>query len=118
MAQAKSDEKTEKSSPPTLNAAELAATQRTFLDELQESNKRWLDRMQHEVGLASEFASKFAAARSIPAAMATYQEWTSRCFEMMAEDGRHLLAETQRFMETGTRLFSNGSPLNRFGIST
>ena len=118
MARTKSDEMTEKSSPPALNAAELAAVQRTFLDELQESNKRWLDRMQHETAVASEFASKFAAARSIPGAMAMYQEWTIRWFEMMAEDGRHLLADTQRFMETGTRLFSNGSPLNRFGIST
>ena len=110
MAQTESDgARTEETSPPTLNAAELAAMQRTFLDELQESNKQWLDRIQQEAAVASEFASKLAAA---------HQAWTSRRLEMMAEDGRHLLANTQKFMEAGTRLFSNGSALSRFGISS
>jgi hypothetical protein len=41
--------------------------------------------------------------------MAAYQEWASRRFEMMAEDGKHLLADTQKLMEAATRLLPNGS---------
>jgi hypothetical protein len=50
--------------------------------------------------------------------MTACQEWTSWWFEMMAEDGKHLLADTQQFMETGARLMSNGSSSSRIGIST
>ena len=46
------------------------------------------------------------------------QEWTSRRFEMIADDGKHLLADTQKFMETGARLVSNGWLSNRPGAST
>jgi len=64
--------------------------------------------MQSQAELASEFASKLTAARSIPDAMTACQDWTSRRFEMMAEDGQHLLADTQKFMEAGAHLFANG----------
>jgi len=76
---------------------------------LQETNRQWFDRAQAEANLASEFASKLTAARSIPEAMATCQEWTSRRFEMMAEDGKHLFADTQKFMEAAARLVPTGS---------
>ena len=88
---------------------EFVNTQTELLERLQEMNRQWFDRAQSEANLASEFASKLTAARSIPEAMATYQEWTSRRFEMMAEDGKHLLADTQKFMEAATRLLPNGS---------
>ena len=88
---------------------ELAKAQSEPLNELQETNRQWFARMQSEADLASEFGSKLTSARSIPDAMTACQEWTSRRFEMMAEDGKHLLADTQKFMETGVRLMSNGS---------
>ena len=47
--------------------------------------------------------------------MAAYQEWTSRRFEMMAEDGKHLLADTQKFMEAATHLLPNGSLIKGSG---
>lgn len=102
MAQMESDsELTGKSSSSTLIAAELAAigkkrveecinAQTELLGRLQERNQQWLDRLQQEANLASEFASKLTAARSIPDAMTACQEWTSWWFEMMAEDGKHL----------------------------
>ena len=82
--------------------------QTEFLDTLQETNREWFDRMQSEANLTSEFASKLTAARSIPDAMTACQEWSSRRFEMMAEDGKHLLSDTQKFMETGAHLLANG----------
>ncbi len=130
MAQKESQsERTEKSSLPNLVPAEFAAmgkkrmeefanAQTELLDKLQEANRQWIGRMQSEANLASEFAAKLTAARSIPEAMTACQEWTSRRFEMMAEDGKHLLADTQKFMETGARLLSNGWMSSRPGART
>ncbi len=41
----------------------------------------------------------------IPDAMTACQEWTSWWFEMMAEDGKHLLADTQLVGELEDKLF-------------
>ena len=110
----------EKSSSPNLLPAEFAEMGKKRVDEfvnaqtelvekLQEMNRQWFDRAQSEANLASELASKLTAARSIPDAMAAYQEWASRRFEMMAEDGKHLLADTQKLTEAATHLLPNGS---------
>jgi len=120
--------RTEKSSPLSLAPIQLAEMgkkrieefvnmQTELLDKLQETNREWFDRAQSEANLVSEFAAKLSNARSIPDAMAACQEWTSRRFEMMAEDGKHLLADTQKFMETGARLVPNGWLTNAGGGS-
>ena len=121
MAQKESHaERTEKSSLPNLMPTEFAKlgkkrieefvnTQKELVEKLQEMNRQWFDRAQVEANLASELASKLTAARSIPDAMAAYQEWASRRFEIMAEDGKHLLADIQKFMEAATHLLPNGS---------
>ena len=96
---------------------ELVNSQTEFLEKLQEMNRQWSDRAQSETNLASEFASKLTAARSIPEAMAAYQEWASRRFEMMAEDGKPLFADAQKFMEAATRLLPNTSLLIGGGCS-
>lgn len=54
--------------------------QAELLENLQETNRQWFARMQSEVDLASEFASKLTAARSIPDAMTACEEWTTRRF--------------------------------------
>jgi phasin protein len=97
---------------------EFAHTQTEFLEKLQEMNRQWFDRAQSGANLASEFASKLTAARSIPEAMAAYQEWASRRFEMMAEDGKHLFADAQKLMEAATRLLPNASLLKGGGGSS
>ena len=91
---------------------EFVNIERDLLETFLETNRQWFDRAQAEANLASEFASKLTAARSLSEAMAAYQEWTSRQFEMMAEDGKHILADTQKFIETGARLLSNASLTN------
>ena len=112
-------ERMEKSAPPSLMPAEFAAMgkkrvdefvsmQTELLNKLQETNRQWFERAQSEANLASEFASKLTAARSIPEAIAACQEWTTRRFELIADDGKRLLADTQKFMETGARLLSSG----------
>jgi Phasin protein len=82
--------------------------QTELLNNLQEINKHWVGRIQSESNIASEFVSKLTAARSIPDAMTACQEWTSRRLELMAEDGQHVLADTQKLIETGTHFLGNG----------
>jgi hypothetical protein len=102
---------------PHLTPAELAAmgekrledyakAQAVLFGTLHETHQRWLDRMQSEARLASEFTRKVANARSIPDTMAACREWASRRFEMMADDGNHLLADSRKMMETGARFLS------------
>ena len=86
---------------------ELVKAQTELFESLQETNRHWLERVQSEVALASTFAAKLTATRSVPEAMTTCQEWTGRQMEMIAENGKLLVADTQKFMETGARLLWN-----------
>jgi hypothetical protein len=94
---------------------ELTNLQTELLNQLQTSNRQWLDRAQSEANFASEFASKLTAARSIPEAITACHEWAGRRLELLAEDRRILFADAQKFMETGVRLLSNGWLTNRGG---
>jgi hypothetical protein len=89
---------------------DFVKVQTEIFQKLQKSNKQWLDRLQSEANLASDFASTLASARSIPDVMTACQEWSNGRFVMMAEDGKQLFADAQKFMETSARLFwwSNG----------
>jgi hypothetical protein len=86
----------------------FADAQRELLNQVQESNRQWFDRMQSEAKVASDCANKVIAARSIPEAMTAYQEWASRQLEMTAEDAKHFFADGQKFIEASTRLMSGG----------
>jgi hypothetical protein len=108
-----------KSFPFLLDTGELAAlgkkrigdfvrAQTELLDGFQEANRHWLERFESEANLASEFASKLSATRSLPDAIAVSRDWASEYLAMLAEDGRHLADDTRKFMETGARLLSNG----------
>lgn len=131
MAQRESHSKQlDKSFPAHLTPTELAAIGKKRIDELinahtelleklEESNRQWFARAESEANLASEFTSKLAAARSIPDALAACQQWGSRRFELIAEDGKHLAADTQKFMEAGARLLATGwLPNGRGGVSS
>jgi hypothetical protein len=111
-------------SPPNLRSPEFATmgkksieellnAQTELLKNLQETNRHWREIVQSEAALASKFATKLTTSRSIPDAMTTCQEWTGRQIEMMTEDTRLLVADTQRFMETGARVLSSGWWFNR-----
>lgn len=87
---------------------EFANAQTELFDIFQETNRQWAHRIQAEATLASELTSKLTAARSIPDAMSACQEWGSQRFAMMAEDTKHLLDDTQKFMQAGTHLLMDG----------
>ena len=97
---------------------ELADVQTELFEQFQEVNKRWLDRAQAEANLASDFVSKLSLARSIPDAMTACQDWGTRRFEMVADDAKHVLDDTQKFMQTGAHMLANGFGSKSLGIST
>jgi len=86
-------------------AADFADAQTELIGKLQEASEQWLGRMQVEAKSANDFASKLAAAGSIPNAMTTCQKWSSQWAKMMSEDQQHLLADYRKFAETSARLF-------------
>jgi hypothetical protein len=97
-------DKAEKSAPSNLIPPELAATGKKRFDELvamqteqleklQEVNRSWIDRMQSQAKLGSEFVAKLTAARSIPEVATAYKEWASRQMEMAAEDAKRIFAD-------------------------
>jgi len=94
---------------------DYANVQTDLLDKIKEMSRQWLTRAQEETRIASEFAAKLTEARTIPEAMAVCQECTTRRFEMMAEDGKHLLADSQKFMQVGARLLSSAPPISGTG---
>ena len=97
---------------------EFVQAHKELLDKLQETNRQWFERMQSEVNVVSDFASKLTTVRSISDAATVCQEWMTRRFEMMTEDSQRLLADTQKFMATGSRLLANGSRSGGPGGST
>lgn len=97
---------------------QFASAQSELFDQCRDTSRHWLDRIQVEANVASEFAAKLTAARSIPEAMSACQEWGSRRLEMIADDTRHLLDDTQKFVQAGARLVANGWQSKDSGVST
>ena len=71
---------------PNINPAQYAETgqkqleamaemQKELIGVIEEVNREWAARAQAEAKLATEFAGKLSAAKSIPDAAAIYQEW-------------------------------------------
>jgi hypothetical protein len=108
-----------KSSPSNLTPSEFAAMGKKGLEELiamqtelfeklQEMNRNWIERMQSEAALASEFTNKLTAARSIPETATACQDWAKRRMEMSSEHAKRLMADGQKVFQTGTRMLTNG----------
>jgi len=89
----------------------VADFQKEFLETVQETNRKWLERAQSEADLASVFASKLAGSSSLPDAVSCCQEWASRRFEM-AEDGQQFVSDATKFVVSGLSLLANVAKAN------
>jgi hypothetical protein len=87
---------------------ELAKVQSDLLQEIRQANQDWLDRIQSEAALASEFTSKLTASHSIADTTTACQEWARRRMELFTEDGQRLMTNSQKFMEKTAQFLSNG----------
>ena len=87
----------------------LLRAQGDVSNALHETIQQWPDRIQLRANLASEFASKLFASRSVFEVLAASQLWACRRFAMMADEVRHLLTDSQKLSEIGSQLLSNVS---------
>jgi hypothetical protein len=86
---------------------DFAGAQTQFWDRLQDSNRKWLDRIQIEANMAAEFANKLGSAKSLVDTANILQSWTVKHMEMATEDARRMLTDTQEIFTAGARFWSN-----------
>jgi CII-binding regulator of phage lambda lysogenization HflD len=86
----------------------VVGMQQELIDGIEEMSQEWAARIKAETDLATEFAGKLSAAKSLPDMAAIYQEWLSRRMQMFAEDSRRFAADTQKMMAKSAKLFTDG----------
>lgn len=77
---------------------------------LSEIGQEWFARATSEAELAFKLPNKLTAARTVPDAISAYQEWLGEWMNMRGEDGRRLISDGQRIVETGVRCFAGTAP--------
>ena len=81
-------------------------------DRLQDANRIWLERMQHEAALTAELASKLTSSRSFSETASVLQSWTAKHIELATEDARRLFDDAQQMqqmMTAGARFWSTSA---------
>jgi hypothetical protein len=87
--------------------------QNEFIKTCEEMNRAVMSRAAVQFELTSKLTEKLGAAHSFPDVVSAYQEWLSEQMNACSEDARQLMANSQKFVTTSTRLLSNGwSSLN------
>ena len=89
----------------------MLGVQKELLDVCEQASRAWLARVESEVELWSELATKLAGTRSAPEALGAYQECITQRMQMAAEDWRHLSDDCQKVMQTITQSPFNGRPI-------
>ena len=74
--------------------------QKELLDAYEQASRAWLARMKSELDLWTGLADKLTATRSVPEALAAYQECAAQRMKMAAEDGQRLSDECEMSMNT------------------
>jgi hypothetical protein len=86
------------------------ALQKELLQAYETASHAWVARVQAEVAMWSDLATKLAATRSAPEALDAYSKCLSQQMQMAAEDGRRLFAEGQKITQQINRSLTNGWP--------
>jgi hypothetical protein len=86
---------------------DIADAQAQFLDRLQDTNRKWFDRLQDEASMAADFANRLTAAKSLTETAHLFQDWTVRHWEMATEDARRMFNDTQDIVAAGARMWTD-----------
>jgi len=84
------------------------ALQKELLESYDQASRAWLSRVQSEVSLWSDLATKLAATRTVPEALETYSKCVSERMKMAADDGRRLADEAQQITKKITKSLGDG----------
>jgi hypothetical protein len=79
-----------------------------FFKTCEEMGRAVVSRATAQIELTSKLTEKLRAAHSLPDVLSAYQEWLSEQLNACSEDARQFMTNSQKFMTTSTRLFSNG----------
>ena len=74
------------------NAANL---QKELSETYEQASRAWLSRVNSEIALWSELATRLSATRSIPEALEVYQKYAAQRMQMAVADGQQLFDEFQ-----------------------
>jgi hypothetical protein len=78
--------------------------QKELSETYEQASRAWLDRVNSEIALWSELATKLSATRSIPEALEVYQKCAAQRMQMAVEDGQRLFDECQRITQKITQV--------------
>ena len=92
--------------------ATVNEVQKQLLDTFEQFNRQQLARGKQEMEFASEFAGEITSARSVPDVINAYQNWISKRMAFYMEDGKKLLEDSQRVLNTTMELLSIGKDSN------
>jgi hypothetical protein len=74
--------------------------QTEMFDAFQAIGREWMDRAAAEAELALNLPNRLTCARSMPDAISAYQEWLTEWLALCGEDGRHLISDGQKIVNT------------------
>src|SRR5262245_15059256 len=83
------------------------ALQKALLEAYGQASSAWLARVQSEVALLSDLATKLMSTHSVPEALEAYTKCVSQQMQMTAEDGKRLLDECQQITQKITQFTRN-----------
>jgi hypothetical protein len=90
------------------NVETLMEIQQELFDVFQEINQAWFERARSAAALNSELIAKLTSARTMPETADAYQQCVGKRMEMLVEDGRRLLSDSQKIASVGSKFLTNG----------
>ena len=82
--------------------------QNQFLKTLEEMSREAMACATAEIERGLKLSKKLSTAHSVTDAVAAYQEWLSEEMTARSEDARRFMSNSQSFMSTSSKAFSNG----------
>lgn len=82
--------------------------QNELFKAVEEMGRELMSCAAAEVEIGLKLSKKLTTAHSVPDALTAYQEWLSEGLSARAENACRLMTNSQKFMDTSTRLLSNG----------
>jgi hypothetical protein len=79
------------------------ALQKDLLAAYEQASRIWLTRVQSEVALWSDLATRLAGTPTVPEVFEAYSKCVSQSMKMIADDGRLLADEAQQIVQKKTR---------------
>jgi len=82
--------------------------QSQFIKTLEEMSREAMACATAEIERGLKLSKKLSAAHSVTDAVAAYQEWLSEEMSARSEDARRFMSNSQSFMSTSSKAFTNG----------